>query len=59
MLVLGATGQTGQSVVKALLADGRNVVVAARDMEKASELFDASSPGLFVQVSSHPEQSRD
>lgn len=50
VLVLGGTGKTGQRVVKALLAEGRNVVVASRSEEAAQEVFDATTPGLFVQV---------
>lgn len=50
VLVLGGTGKTGQKVVQALLAEGRNVVVAARNKEAAESIFDASAPGLFLQV---------
>lgn len=50
VLVLGATGKTGRCVVRALLAQGRNVVVAARKKEAADDLFDKSAPGLYFQV---------
>lgn len=50
MLVLGGTGKTGQRVVKALLKEGRDVVVAARSKESAAELYGTTTRGLFVQV---------
>ncbi|CAM9201011.1 unnamed protein product, partial [Sphacelaria rigidula] len=50
VLVLGGTGKTGQRIVKALLDQGRDVVVAARDKDQAEQLFDQSTPGLFMQV---------
>lgn len=53
MLVLGGTGKTGQRVVKALLKEGRDVVVAARSKESAAKLYGAPTPGLFVQVSEY------
>ncbi len=55
VLVLGGTGKTGQRVVKALLKEGRNVVVASRSKESATELFGMSTPGLYIQVS-HRQQ---
>ncbi|CAN0058609.1 unnamed protein product, partial [Discosporangium mesarthrocarpum] len=50
VLVLGASGETGQAVVKALLEQGRNVVASTRAEEKPQELFDTTLPGLFLQV---------
>lgn len=50
VLVLGGTGKTGQRVVKALLKEGRDVVVAARSKESAAELYGTTTRGLFVQV---------
>ncbi|CAM9200473.1 unnamed protein product [Choristocarpus tenellus] len=49
VLVLGATGKTGQAVVKALLEQGRNVVVSARSDESATKVFDLDVPGLFLE----------
>ncbi|CAM9709771.1 unnamed protein product [Scytosiphon promiscuus] len=49
VLVLGGTGKTGQRVVEALLKEGRDVVVASRNEETAAALYDASTPGLFMQ----------
>ena len=53
VLVLGGTGKTGQRVVKALLKEGRDVVVAARSKESAAEIYGARTRGLFVQVFVH------
>lgn len=50
VLVLGGTGKTGQKVVEALLKEKRDVVVASRSKEAAAELYDASTPGLFLQA---------
>lgn len=46
--MLGGTGKTGQKVVEALLAAGREVVVAERTKGAAEGLFGAGIPGLFI-----------
>ena len=40
VLVTGATGFIGRTLVQALLADGHHVVALTRDTERASRLFD-------------------
>ena len=41
VLVTGATGFIGSMLVQALLADGHQVIVLTRDVDKATRLFDA------------------
>jgi hypothetical protein len=50
VIVFGATGKTGQSLVQQLLSDGRHVVAVGRNLTKLNTLYQSTSPNdnLFV-----------